>query len=98
VRRAARQQHRRENSVAAGLWRLTVEDLNVAGMLRNRSLAQALSDAGLGDLGRLLAYKAGWYGCDLVVADRWYPSSKTCSGCGHVDGELRGQGKPACPE
>jgi hypothetical protein len=42
----------------------------------------------MGDLGRMLAYKARWYGCDLVVADRWYPSSKTCSGCGHVKDRL----------
>jgi putative transposase len=80
--------HELSKRLATSLTRLCVEDLNVAGMLHNRPLARALSDAGLGDLGRLLAYKAGWYGCDLVEADRWYPSSKTCSGCGHVDGEL----------
>jgi putative transposase len=36
----------------------------------------------------MLAYKARWYGCDLAVADRWYPSSKTCSGCGHIKTSL----------
>jgi putative transposase len=80
--------HELSKRLATSLSRLTVEDLNLAGMLRNRSLARALSDAGLGDLDRRLAYKAGWYGCELVEADRWYPSSKTCSGCGHHDGEL----------
>jgi putative transposase len=74
--------------LTTGLTRLTVEDLHVAGMLRNRSLAKALSDAGLGQLGRLLAYKAHWYGCELVTADRWFPSSRTCSGCGRVHAEL----------
>lgn len=64
--------------------RVVVEDLNVAGMSRLRTLARAIADAGLGDLRRLLEYKAGWYGVELVVADRWFASSKTCSGCGHV--------------
>jgi putative transposase len=74
--------------LANSLTRLTVEDLNVAGMVKNRCLAKALSDAGLGDLGRLLAYKASWYGCELIEADRWYPSSKTCSGCGQIKAGL----------
>jgi len=68
--------------------RLVIEDLNVADMHRLRTLARALADAGLGDLRRLLEYKARWYGTELVVADRWFPSSKTCSGCGHVKDAL----------
>jgi putative transposase len=80
--------HRLSKQLATTLTQLTVEDLNVAGMIQNRSLARALSEAGLADLGRLLAYKAGWYGCRLTVADRWYPSSKTCSGCGQVKPDL----------
>ena len=64
--------------------RVVVEGLNVASMGRLRTLARAIADAGLGDLRRLLEYKAAWYGIELVVADRWFPSSKTCSGCGHV--------------
>jgi putative transposase len=68
--------------------RLVVEDLNVADMHRLRTLARALADAGLGDLRRLFEYKARWYGTELVVADRWFPSSKTCSGCGHVKDAL----------
>lgn len=63
---------------------VVIEDLNVRGMLRNRRLARALSDAALGEVRRMLAYKAEWHGRELVVVDRWYPSSKTCSGCGHV--------------
>jgi putative transposase len=56
----------------------------VAGMTRNRSLAKSVADAAMGELGRRLGYKAAWYGTELHHADRWYPSSKTCSGCGHV--------------
>jgi putative transposase len=54
----------------------------VAGMVGNRRLAKAVATAGFGEIRRQLAYKAGWYGSTLLVADRWYPSSKTCSGCG----------------
>ena len=65
-----------------------VEDLNVAGMLANRRLARRIADAGFAELRRQLAYKTGWNGGRLVVADRWYPSSKTCSGCGAVKAKL----------
>ncbi|PWR08097.1 transposase [Micromonospora sicca] len=67
---------------------IVVEDLNVAGMLRNRRLARRIADAGFAELRRQLAYKTGWSGGRLVVADRWYPSSKTCSGCGAVKTKL----------
>ncbi|WP_369809381.1 RNA-guided endonuclease TnpB family protein [Frankia sp. QA3] len=61
---------------------VVVEDLHVAGMVRNRRLARAVADTGMAEVRRQLAYRTGWYGSTLVVADRWYPSSKTCSGCG----------------
>jgi putative transposase len=61
---------------------------NVAGMLRNHSLARHLSDAAFGQLRRQLTYKTSWYSVELVVADRWFPSSKTCSSCANVDAEL----------
>jgi putative transposase len=67
---------------------VVVEDLNVAGMLKNHHLAQAVGDVGFGAFRRQLTYKAAWYGCRVVVASRWEPSSKTCSGCGWVDEEL----------
>jgi putative transposase len=67
---------------------ITVEDLNAAGMLANRKLARVVSDAAFGEFRRQLIYKAAWYGTELVVADRWFPSSKTCSGCGAIHGEL----------
>ncbi|MEU7172051.1 IS607 family element RNA-guided endonuclease TnpB [Micromonospora tulbaghiae] len=67
---------------------IVVEDLNVAGMLANRRLARHIADAGFAELRRQLGYKTGWNGGRLVVADRWYPSSKTCSGCGTVKTKL----------
>jgi putative transposase len=70
--------------------RIVVEGMDAAGMLRQKGLPGArarrrgLSDAALGTPRRLLSYKTSWYGSELVVADRWFPSSKTCSVCGHV--------------
>ena len=72
----------RENDV------IVIEDLNVSGMVRNRHLARAISDCGWGEFRRQLAYKCQRYGRQLVVIDRWYPSSKTCSACGHLLAEL----------
>ena len=67
---------------------VVIEDLNVAGMLRNHRLAQAIGDVGFGEFRRQLTYKAVWYACRVVVASRWEPSSKTGSGCGWVDRDL----------
>ena len=67
---------------------VAIEDLHVAGMLKNHKLAQAVSDSNFGEIRRQLEYKATWYGVDLVTVDRFYPSSKTCSGCGYVKPEL----------
>jgi putative transposase len=63
---------------------IVVEDLAVTNMVRNRGLAKAISDCGWGTFRRMLEYKAERTGRTLVVIDRWYPSSKTCSGCGHL--------------
>jgi putative transposase len=60
-----------------------IEDLNVRGMGRNRHLARSIADMGLFEFRRQLEYKAAMRGGQVVVADRFYPSSKTCSGCGH---------------
>jgi IS605 OrfB family transposase len=80
--------HQLTTSLARQHGAVVVEQLNVAGMVRNRRLARAISDTGMAELRRQLAYKANWYGCRLVVADRFYPSSKTCSGCGWVKAKL----------
>lgn len=63
---------------------ISIEDLNVAGMVKNRKLAKAISDVGMFELRRQLVYKAGWYGKTVTVIDRWFPSTKTCSGCGQI--------------
>jgi len=67
---------------------LIIEDLNVAGMVRNRHLAKSISDAAMGELVRQILYKAKWHDVEVRVADRYFPSSKTCSGCGEVRREL----------
>lgn len=67
---------------------IVVEDLNVPGMLANRRLARHIADAGFAEIRRQLAYKTSWNGGRLLVAERWYPSSKTCSGCGAVKAKL----------
>ena len=70
--------------VAKPVGRVVVETLNVSGMLRNRRLAKALSDAGLAGFLRKLEYKCRWQGVQLEKADRWLPSTRTCSECGAV--------------
>ncbi|WP_242624540.1 IS607 family element RNA-guided endonuclease TnpB [Micromonospora kangleipakensis] len=80
--------HKLTTRLARQYGTVVVEDLNVAGMLRNRRLARRIADAGFAELRRQLAYKTGWNGGRFVVADRWYPSSKTCSGCGAVKTKL----------
>ncbi len=67
---------------------IVLEDLNVRGMVRNRHLARTVSDMGFAELGRQVEYKAAMRGCEVIFADRFYPSSKTCSACGHVLGVL----------
>jgi len=67
---------------------IVIEDLHVAGMLRNHHLAQAIADVGFAEFRRQLIYKAAWYGCRVVVVSRWEPTSKRCSGCGWIDADL----------
>ena len=68
---------------------IVVEDLNVAGMMSSKRLARHVAGAGMGEFRRQVTYKAAWRGGRVAVADRWYPSSKTCSGCGAVKAKLR---------
>ena len=67
---------------------IVIEDLAVKNMVRNHRLARAIADCGWGEFRRQLDYKCRRYGRDLVVIDRWYPSSKTCSACGRLLAEL----------
>ncbi|EQD46414.1 IS605 family transposase OrfB [mine drainage metagenome] len=80
--------HKLTTTLAKTHGQIVVEDLNVKGMLGNRQLARALSDSGFSEFRRQLSYKCQWYGSELVVADRWFPSSKRCCGCGTVKAEL----------
>ncbi|MFC7484773.1 RNA-guided endonuclease TnpB family protein [Luedemannella flava] len=80
--------HKLTTRLAGEYGTIVAEDLNVAGMLRNRRLARHVADAGFTEIRRQLAYKTVWNGGRLLVADRWYPSSKTCSACGAVKTKL----------
>ncbi|HEV8555050.1 MAG TPA: IS607 family element RNA-guided endonuclease TnpB [Actinophytocola sp.] len=80
--------HKLTTGLARGYGTVVIEDLNVAGMLANRRLARRLADAGFGEIRRQLADKTAWNGGVLVVADRWFPSSKTCSACQPVKPKL----------
>ena len=67
---------------------VTIEDLNVKGMLANGKLARHIADVGMYEFRRQMAYKSDWYGTMLNIADRWFPSSKLCSDCGSKNNEL----------
>ncbi|MBM0227307.1 transposase [Micromonospora sp. ATA51] len=80
--------HQLTTRLATSKRAIAVESLNVAGMLRNRRLARAVSDAGFAEFVRQLQYKTTWYGSTVWAADRWYPSTKTCSVCRAVNAGL----------
>jgi putative transposase len=65
-----------------------IEDLSVRNMVRNHSLARAISDASWSEFRRQLEYKADWYGRTVIAVDRFYPSSKTCSACGVIAAKM----------
>jgi len=67
---------------------ITIEDLNVKGMIKNRKLSRAISDAGFGQLRQMIEYKAKLRNCVVVIANRFFPSSKTCSCCGNIKENL----------
>jgi putative transposase len=78
---------------------ICIESLHVKAMVKHPTLAQAIHDVGWGELVRQLTYKAAWYGRTLVAVDKWYPSSKRCSACGHVLGSLSLDTRSwTCPE
>lgn len=80
--------HKLTTMLARKFAAVVVEDLFVAGMVRNHSLARHVADASFGQIRRQLEYKTVWNGGRVVVVDRWFPSSKTCSGCGGVKAKL----------
>ncbi|MEV2266830.1 RNA-guided endonuclease InsQ/TnpB family protein [Nonomuraea africana] len=80
--------HRTSTNLVRKADTIVIEDLAVKNMVKNRSLARAISDAGWGEFRRQLEYKCERAGRRLVVIDRWYPSSKTCSSCGYLLSQL----------
>lgn len=63
---------------------IVLENLNVSGMVKNHHLAQAITDVGMYEFRRQVIYKGAWYSCKVLLADRFYPSTKRCSQCGQV--------------
>jgi putative transposase len=76
--------HKLTTFLAKNHGKIVIENLNVSGMLANRKLAKAISDMGFYEFRRQLDYKCKLYGSELIIADRWFASSKTCSCCGHL--------------
>ena len=70
-------------------YRVVIEDLNVKGMMKNKHLSDSISKQGFYEFRRQLEYKCKFRGIELVVADRFYPSSKTCSNCNRVKKDLK---------
>jgi putative transposase len=68
---------------------IVIEDLNVSGMMKNRKFARAIQDVGLYEFRRQLEYKGKWNGCEIVLANRFYPSSKMCSFCKSIKNDLQ---------
>lgn len=79
---------------------ICIEDLNVAGMVKNHCVAKSIADASWSSFTTMLEYKCSWYGKTLVKIDRWYPSSKTCHNCGYkldsLDLNIRDWTCPEC--
>ncbi|MFF8430611.1 RNA-guided endonuclease InsQ/TnpB family protein [Streptomyces sp. NPDC016566] len=67
---------------------IVIEDLAVRNMVKNGSLARAISDAAWAEFRRMLEYKAQWYGREVIAIDRWFPSSKLCSVCGSLQDKM----------
>src|SRR5690606_16855 len=84
-------QHQLTAKVVASAHVISIEDLAVKAMTRGmgrKAFRRSVADAGMGEIRRQLTYKAEWFGRELVVVDRFYPSSKTCSACGDVNASL----------
>jgi len=80
--------HQASHTICEKAGTVVIEDLNVAGMVKNHSLAGAVSDAGMAELHRQICYKQEWSGGQVAQADRWFPSSKRCSRCGAINEPL----------
>jgi len=90
--RVARQRqailHQLSDYVTKTFDRIVIEDLNVKGMIKNRKLSRAISDVGFGMLRQMIEYKAKLRNCVVIIANRFFPSSKMCSSCGQIKQDL----------
>lgn len=78
---------------------VSMENLNITGMMANHHLAQSIADASWGEFKRQLEYKGEWYGCEVETIDRFFPSTKTCHSCGFINKELTLKEREwTCPE
>ena len=68
---------------------IVIEDLNVKGMMKNRHLSKSIQDQKFYEFRRQITYKSEWNNIQLIVADRWFPSSKLCSCCGYIKKDLK---------
>ena len=80
--------HKLTTSLVRAYGCIVIEDLNVKGMMRGRKLSRVVSDMGFGELRRQLAYKAQVSCSEVIVADRWFPSSRLCRTCGSLHAAL----------
>jgi len=80
--------HKLTTELAGNYQTVVIEDLNVKGMMRNQKLSKAVADTGCHEFRRQLEYKMRITGGRLIVADRWFPSTKKCSGCGNINTEI----------
>ena len=80
--------HKMTTEIVRKYGTIVIEDLAVSNMMKNHHLAKSISDASWGEVRRQLTYKTAWNGSNLIVVDRFFPSSKTCSGCGEVRTKL----------
>lgn len=81
--------HQATTSILKKYDRVIVEDLDVAQLYKNKGLSKHLNDVSFGEIRRQLEYKSKWMGKEVIIADRYYPSSKTCSGCGAIKEKLK---------
>ena len=89
-------QHHMTTELVHKYQHLVIEDLHVAGMMQGRT-PKAQADASMGEIKRQLIYKGQWHQCEVTLADRFYPSSKTCSNCGYVNAKLKRERYWQCP-
>jgi putative transposase len=68
---------------------ICIEDLNVNGMMKNRHLSKAIQQQGLYEFRRQIGYKSNWHNIPLILADKFYPSSKLCNNCGNINHSLK---------